>query len=141
MKVKNISEELRFIHSSVCDLGESNRNNRYCSDLDISWAESTNDEAHFVDHYEERIKNTVEDSLADIIIRTMDLAKDIDLDAHIKLKREYNTFRNDTIGENFVLVDTELLKNYTQWISRNKGGWVLDKMLSFIPEYLKYLKL
>lgn len=55
----------------------------------------------FKKHFEERIKDSEEDELADILIRVLDYAafKDIDLDFHIAAKLRYNSLRPHKHGK------------------------------------------
>ena len=57
----------------------------------------------FPSDFEDYIKDTVEDELADAIIRILDLCAlmDIDIDEHIKLKRQYNQTRPYKHGKNY----------------------------------------
>ena len=100
---KNIGEMLALIHSEVSEALEADRKDKWCADLSLSWAESTNDDPHFKDHYEETIKGTFQDELADIMIRVMDLAqfKGIDLEAHIQVKMKYNSMRKYKHGKKY----------------------------------------
>ena len=49
----------------------------------------------FCNAFRDKIKNTVEDELADALIRLLDLtaALGIDIDKHVRLKRRYNKSR------------------------------------------------
>lgn len=77
----------------VSELGEAldaDRENRY-STLDLH----INHDVNFKTLFEKLVKDTVEDELADVVIRVMDLcsAMSIDLEKHIKLKMRYNKLR------------------------------------------------
>lgn len=53
------------------------------------------EDSEFKKHFEERIKDTLEDEIADILIRVLDYAafRDIDLDFHMEAKLRYNALR------------------------------------------------
>lgn len=55
----------------------------------------------FKDEFETRIKNTLQDELADTIIRVLDFcgAHKIDIDSHIQLKLAYNKLRPHKHGK------------------------------------------
>lgn len=54
-------------------------------------------------YFEENIKDTFEDELADTVIRILDLcgARGIDLERHINLKLKYNATRERMHGKNY----------------------------------------
>ena len=102
---KNIGEMLALIHSEVSEALECDRKGKYVEDeTALPWALSTADDSHFYqEHFPEKIKDTFEDELADIMIRVMDLAayKGVDLEAHIKAKMRYNSFRPYKHGKKY----------------------------------------
>jgi NTP pyrophosphatase (non-canonical NTP hydrolase) len=102
---KNIGEMLALIHSEVSEALEAHREGRHIKDpVDLSWALSTNDESHFYqEHFPEKIKDTFEDELADIVIRVFDLAayKGIDIEGHIMAKLRYNSSRPYKHGKKY----------------------------------------
>lgn len=57
----------------------------------------------FTNVFENNIKNTMEDELADTIIRLLDIcaAMKIDIDEHIRLKMRYNSGRAHKHGKNY----------------------------------------
>jgi NTP pyrophosphatase (non-canonical NTP hydrolase) len=54
-------------------------------------------ENNFISTYERTVKNTLQDELADIIINTLSICKEleIDIDNFIELKTAYNSLRGD----------------------------------------------
>lgn len=103
-KEKNIGETLCLIHSEVSEALEADRKSHFTT-LGEDWylaglanknygSTFSNDET-FKDYFEDNVKNTFEDELADIMIRVMDLAafKKIDLQKHIEAKMRYNSLR------------------------------------------------
>jgi NTP pyrophosphatase (non-canonical NTP hydrolase) len=77
--------------------GESKRTPKIItSHMDI------NDE-NFKENFEQKIKDSFEDELADAVIRIMDLAveENIDLGKHIMMKHHYNSTRPYKHGKNF----------------------------------------
>jgi NTP pyrophosphatase (non-canonical NTP hydrolase) len=55
------------------------------------------------EHFEALIKDTVEDELADVIIRALDLCGHlgIDIEKHVELKMQYNKSREYKHGKNY----------------------------------------
>jgi NTP pyrophosphatase (non-canonical NTP hydrolase) len=107
VKNENMGQTLCLIHSEVTEALEAVRNNRYCKikgfHLDYARCVESIETGRpytygdsFVYAFENQIKNTFEDEIADTFIRLMDLvgAFEIDIDTHIELKLKYNTTRN-----------------------------------------------
>lgn len=93
----DIPRALCSIHSEVSEALEADRADKTCP-LDAARAlnSDTNiDEEEFIIKFENRIKNTLADELADIIIRTASTCAslDIDIEAHVQAKLHYNTTR------------------------------------------------
>ena len=107
---KNIGEMLCLIHSEVSEALEADRKNHYTK-LKEDWyikgladpnygASFCGNEA-FKNEFENSVKNTFEDELADVIIRVLDLCafKGIDIENHIKAKMRYNASRPHKHGK------------------------------------------
>jgi NTP pyrophosphatase (non-canonical NTP hydrolase) len=99
---KNIGEMLCLIHSEVSEALECDRKDRECTSRMSEINGIVEDEA-FKTSFEEKVKDTFEDELADIMIRVMDLAafRGVDLEGHIKAKMRYNSLRPYKHGKKY----------------------------------------
>jgi NTP pyrophosphatase (non-canonical NTP hydrolase) len=101
---KNIGEMLCLIHSEVSEALESDRKDKHA---DLSAFNNREDERQtdieFQVDFQELIKDTFEDEMADIVIRVLDLCafKGIDIENHIKLKMQYNSIRPHKHGKKY----------------------------------------
>ena len=87
--------------SELAEAMEADRNVLY-ADLELI----EKDKENFIDFkwsFENSIKDTFEDELADTIIRILDLcgAKGIDIEKHIELKMKYNATRERMHGKKY----------------------------------------
>ena len=87
--------------SELAEAMEADRNGLY-ADLELI----EKDKEDFIDFkwsFENSIKDTFEDELADTIIRILDLcgAKGIDIEKHIELKMKYNATREKMHGKKY----------------------------------------
>ncbi|WP_332457502.1 hypothetical protein [Petrimonas sp.] len=87
--------------SELAEAMEADRKDRY-ADLELI----EKDKEDFIDFkwsFENSIKDTFEDELADTIIRILDLcgAKGIDIEKHIELKMKYNATRERMHGKEY----------------------------------------
>jgi NTP pyrophosphatase (non-canonical NTP hydrolase) len=112
---KNIGEMLCLIHSEVSEALDADRSDKYYSNCvsdqkwfiqgmaDKNFGATFCDDSFFKDQFENRVKDTFEDELADVLIRVMDLAayKDIDLESHVKAKMRYNAMRPHRHGKKY----------------------------------------
>jgi NTP pyrophosphatase (non-canonical NTP hydrolase) len=99
---KNIGEMLCLIHSEVSEALECDRKDRECASRMSEINGIAEDEA-FKTSFEEKVKDTFQDELADIMIRVMDLAafRGVDLEEHIKAKMRYNSLRPYKHGKKY----------------------------------------
>ena len=111
---RNVSEMLMLIVSEVAEAQEALRKNHYADkgiseglmhDLEL---ERTDDEFHinrdiWKTLFQDKIKSSFEDEIADVAIRLFDLCggMGIDLEKHIELKMKYNSMRGYKHGKAF----------------------------------------
>ena len=96
-----LCKRLLLIISEVTEAMEADRKNKYCKQEKAGGTYL--EDRHFIKNFEENIKDTLEDELADATIRIFDLAKkmNIDLESHIKAKHRYNTTRPRMHGKKY----------------------------------------
>ena len=93
-KSQNVGEKLMLIVSELAEALEADRNGSHTKQPISDVSGWTNDE-DFSRKFEQVVKDTFEDELADATIRIFDLAEhfNVDLTAHIKAKMRYNKTR------------------------------------------------
>ena len=93
-KERNVGEMLMLVTSELGEAMEAHRKGRFA-----------NLEAYeeFSEDFEDAIKDTFEDEIADSVIRLLDMCGGIgiDIDTHIKLKLEYNKTRERLHGKSY----------------------------------------
>lgn len=99
---KNIGEMLMLIVTEVAEACEADRIDNNCT-VNMQAVNGWIKNEDFKGSFEQNVKDTFEDELADIIIRVMVLAafKGIDLEAHIRAKVRYNSHREHKHGKRY----------------------------------------
>jgi len=88
----------------VSELGEALEADRHSLKADLNYYENILNARHdFQIAFKEAIKDTVEDEIADAIIRLLDMCGylHIDIQRHIDLKLKYNKTRGHRHGKNY----------------------------------------
>lgn len=99
-----LEKKLLLIVSETTEAMEADRIDRYCDVGNYVAIESPHKtEVEWCQKFEEQIKNSFEDELADIAIRVFDLAfeKGFDLEKHILMKMRYNESRPYKHGKKY----------------------------------------
>lgn len=100
-KERNLGELLMLITSELGEALEADRKDKYA---DLEKLDKLRQEGRaVVSSFQETVKDTFEDELADVLIRLLDLveAKGIDIERHITLKMEYNKTRERLHGKKY----------------------------------------
>ena len=89
----DIPKKLLLSISELCEAMEADRKDNFCKQERAGGTYFM--DINFIENFEECIKDTFEDELADAVIRIFDLAFEmkIDLPAHIESKHRYNCTR------------------------------------------------
>lgn len=104
----NIGEKLMLVTSELGEALEADSNEKYFQNLSfenyLSIEElSVDKDTLWKEAFENYVKDTFEDEIADAMIRLMDLAafKNIDLEWHIENKMRYNAMREHMHGKKY----------------------------------------
>ena len=111
---RNVSEMLMLVVSELAEAQEALRKNQYAEkavadgllhDIQLQYTdeEFQMNTGIWKSLFEEKIKSTFEDEIADVAIRLFDLCggMNIDLEKHIELKMKYNSMRGYKHGKAF----------------------------------------
>ena len=112
---KNLGEMLCLIHSEISEALEALRISKYYSNCgvenewiikgmaDKNYGATFNDDLFFKEQFENMVKSSFEDELADVVIRVLDLCafKGVDIESHVKAKMRYNCLRPHRHGKLF----------------------------------------
>jgi NTP pyrophosphatase (non-canonical NTP hydrolase) len=90
---RELPELLMLVVSELSEALEADRNGRHAPR--VPEQNSKYDISRFVNNFDDFVKDTVEDEIADAVIRIADLCGHlgIDLDAHVAAKMKYNLTR------------------------------------------------
>ena len=102
-KDREIGTLLMLITSELGEALEADRNNIRTNKKKLKQALQITDTHKFKRFFEENIKDTFEDELADVFIRLGDLCQglNIDIEKHLELKMKYNQTRKHKHGKNY----------------------------------------
>ncbi len=105
---ENIGQTLMLVVSELAEALEADRKQRYANvksfDRDCNFqCDTTTAQGRFIISFQENIKDTFEDEIADSFIRLFDLVGglQIDIEKHIKLKLKYNSTREFKHGKRY----------------------------------------
>lgn len=92
---------LMLVVSELSEALEADRNGRHCKPVIVGFINNIKDEDLFLENFSNIIKDTLEDEIADAMIRLLDICAHhkIDIDAHVKMKMRYNKSREYMHGK------------------------------------------
>ena len=101
-KEKNVGEMLALMHSEISEALECDRKGKYFNGV-IEVINGVPNDEDFRRAFEQDVKDTFEDEMADIIIRVLDMCgfKGIDIESHIEGKMRYNALRPHKHGKKY----------------------------------------
>ena len=100
------AQKIALVHTELSEAIEADRKDRTANlqglESDIAFNSDHMPEA-FIESFEALVKDTIEDELADAIIRILDIAgsMNIDIKSHVEYKIQYNETRNYKHGKNY----------------------------------------
>lgn len=105
-KERNVGELLMLVTSELAEALEAHRKGRFADLLQFAHdriGPAFHEQSTTKQAFEEHIKDTFEDEIADAVIRLFDLAEGmgIDLETHIMLKLAYNKTRERLHGKKY----------------------------------------
>lgn len=104
-KAKNIGEMIALMHSELSEALEADRKGKYAkADMEtwnlLSGSPTSED---FRELFQETVKDTFEDEMADLFLRLMDICGylNIDIERHVAAKLRYNLTREKYHGKKY----------------------------------------
>lgn len=101
-KPRNVGELLMLVTSELGEAMEAHRHSRF-ADVENFDRTSNEDDEWFKKNFEENIRGSFQEEIADAVIRLLDLAGglNIDLEKHIVNKVRYNSLRGRLHGKKY----------------------------------------
>lgn len=101
---KNVGEVLMLVTSELAEALEADRKERYSIHGDyLKEVLNLGDNEAFKQHFNDKVKDSFEDEIADAIIRLLDLSSGfkIDIESHVRAKLRYNSLRPHKHGKRY----------------------------------------
>lgn len=100
---RNFGEMIALVHSELSEALECHRKDERAKSHLVRLANELSNPDTFKSIFKNNGKDTLEDELADTIIRLLDMAHgmEIDIESHIEAKVRYNEMREHKHGKNY----------------------------------------
>lgn len=100
---ENLGQTLMLIVSELSEALEADRTKKFANLDNFDLLRALEPEETFCQDFELCVKNTFQDEITDVLLRTLDLAGalHIDLDRHVELKMKYNSNREYKHGKKY----------------------------------------
>lgn len=132
---------LMLVITELSEAVEADRKGKRTEGLDLDWAKATVDEMHLLqEHFPEKIKDTVEDELADAIIRLLDLAggnDEVIVLSEDKLQDAESCCESESFAETIYWICTKCLGDY----SNRDLDDIINESITCILGLCAYLKI
>lgn len=126
-------EMVMLIVSELSECLEAHRVEKRTAIVDAAWMERSWDHSHlYQEHFPGKIKNTVEDEMADVVIRVLDYCAGWQLPI---VQREYRKESTGNFGHDLLRINWYILNAFHEDTTGKDWGYVLASIEAFCTWY------